>query len=81
VLAGPTLQYYDLVEDLTVVPAVYYDALNLTDTAVCPHMDLPEFAGGMQQVEQRLRQAGIRTAPLTDAMALMIDGDKQQILQ
>lgn len=81
VLAGPTLQYYDLVEDLTVVPEVYHDALNLTDTAVCPHMDLPEFADGMQQVEQHLRQAGIRTTPLTDAMALMIDGDRQQNLQ
>ncbi len=81
VLAGPTLQHYDLVEDLTVVPEVYYDALNLTDIAVCPHMDLPEFADGMKQVEEQLRQAGIRTAPLTDAMALMIDGDKQQILQ
>ena len=63
------------------MPQVYYDALHLTDIAVCPHMDLPEFADGMAQVEQQLRQAGMRTAPLTDAMALMIDGDEQQILQ
>jgi dipeptidase E len=81
VLAGPTLQFYDLVEDLSVVPQVYYDALNLTDIAVCPHMDLSEFAAGMEQVEELLRQAGIRTAPLTDAMALMIDGDEKEILQ
>jgi dipeptidase E len=80
VLAGPTLQYFELVEDLTVVPEVHYDALNLTDVAVCPHMDLPEFADGMAQVERQLRQAGIRTAPLTEAMALMIDGNVQQIM-
>jgi dipeptidase E len=80
VLAGPTLQHYEIVEDLTVVPEVYYDALNLTDIAVCPHMDLPEFAAGMAQVEQQLRQSGFRTAPLTDAQALMINEDGQEII-
>ena len=80
VLAGPTLQYYDIVEDLTVVPQVYYDALNLTDVAVCPHMDLEQFAAGMKEVEEKLRQIGIRTAPLTDAMALVIEGDVHERL-
>lgn len=77
VLAGPTLQYFDRVEDLSVVPQVYYDALQLTDIAVCPHMDLAEFAAGMQEVEAKLRQAGVRTAPLTEAMALVIDGEAE----
>lgn len=80
VLAGPTLQHFEIVEDLSVVPEVFYDALTLTDIAVCPHMDLPAFAGGMAEVERRLRASGYRTAPLTEAQALQIDGGKEQLL-
>ncbi len=80
IMAGPTLQYFDAVEDLTVVPEVYDDGLNLTNTVVLPHMDLADFAEAMLQINNQLRQAGFATAPLTEAQALMIDGEKQELL-
>jgi len=80
VMAGPTLQYFDSVEDLTVVPEVFFDALNLTNVVAIPHMDLREFAEGMKKIHQQLRQAGFATAPLTEAQALIIHGDEQQVI-
>jgi len=81
IIAGPTLRSFDSVEDLTVVPEVFFDALNLTNVVVVPHMDVQEFAEGMRQIDQQLRQAGFRTAPLTEAQALIVQENKQQIIE
>jgi dipeptidase E len=79
VLAGPTLQYFDRFDDPKDAPEALWDGLALTTTVVLPHMDLGEFAEGMKQINQQLKQAGFTTAPLTEAQALIIDGDTQQV--
>lgn len=79
IVAGPTLRYFDSVEDLTVVPEVFFDALNLTNIMVIPHIDLEEFAEGMKQIQQQLRQAGFRTAPLTEAQALIVQESEHHV--
>jgi hypothetical protein len=47
---------------------------------VVPHMDLEEFAAGMQRIEQQLRQEGFRTAPLVEAQALVVQPGEHQII-
>jgi dipeptidase E len=80
VIAGPTLESFELVEDLTPVPEVLHDALGLTQTVVLPHMDLDEFAAGMRQVGAALRPRGYRCVELVEAQALLIDGDDERII-
>jgi dipeptidase E len=80
VVAGPTLRCFEAVEDLAVVPEAVFDGLDLTDIVVVPHMDLEEFAAGMQRIEQQLRQEGFRTAPLVEAQALVVQPGEHQII-
>jgi dipeptidase E len=80
IIAGPTLRYFDSIEDLTVTPEVFFDALNLTNIVVVPHIDVEEFAEGMKQINQQLRQAGFRTVPLMEAQALVAQENEQQVI-
>ena len=80
VLAGPTLQYFDAVENLEVVPEVLFDALGLTNLVVLPHMDLEGFAESMPPVNARLAQAGFTTVPLNENQALIVDGDGHSVV-
>lgn len=79
-MAGPTLQFFDFFDDPNDAPEAIYDGLGLTNIVVVPHTDLPDFAEGMKLINQQLQEAGYRTVPLTDAMALIIDGDEQQVI-
>ena len=80
IVAGPTLRHFEAVEDMAVVPEAVFDGLNLTDLVVVPHLDLAEFAAGMQRIEQQLRQEGFRTVPLVEAQALIVQTGQHQIL-
>ena len=80
VLAGPTLQYFDALENLAVVPEVLWDGLHLTDVVVLPHMDLEEFGPGMRAIQPKLAAAGFETVPLVEALALVIDGPERQVI-
>jgi dipeptidase E len=80
ILAGPTLEYFDAVENVTAVPEVFFDALNLTNIVVIPHIDLEDFAEGMQKVHQQLKKTGFATVLLTEAQALVIDGDERSVI-
>jgi dipeptidase E len=80
VVAGPTLQYFEPLEDLTVVPELHHDGLGLTDAVVLPHMDLEAFGEGMRTARSQLEPAGFRCVPLTEAEAFVVDGDQQRVI-
>jgi dipeptidase E len=80
VVVGPTLQFMEHLEDLTVVPEVITDGLGLTDAVVLPHFDMEMFAEGMKRAQQSLDEAGFRTVPLLDSQALLIDGSNGRIV-
>ncbi len=80
VVAGPTLRHFELFDDPNEAPDVIWDGLGLTNRVVIPHIDLDDFAEGMQQINQQLTEAGIVTVPLREDQALMIDGDEHSVL-
>jgi dipeptidase E len=80
VLAGPTLHYFEDLEDLTVVPEILYDCLNLTDEVILPHMDLPEFGDGMRRAQPQLEAGGYTTQPLIEGQALLINGTERRFI-
>ncbi|HYF62235.1 MAG TPA: Type 1 glutamine amidotransferase-like domain-containing protein [Herpetosiphonaceae bacterium] len=80
IMAGPTLRFFEPVEDMGVVPQVFYDGLALTDAVPIPHMDLDEFTAGMTEAQRHLTQAGFTTVPLNEDQTLVIDGDQKTVL-
>jgi len=80
VVAGPTLQYFEIFDDPKDAPEVIWDGLGLTNVVVVPHIDLEEFAEGMKKINQQLKQAGHTTVPLGEAQALIINGEEQKVI-
>ncbi len=80
IIAGPTLRFFEPLEDMSVVPEVFYDTLGLMDVVPIPHMDLHEFTEGMTEARRQLTQAGFTTVPLNEDQALVIDGDRKEVV-
>jgi dipeptidase E len=79
-IAGPTLQHIEHMEDSSAAPEVITDGLGLTDTVIVPHIDNPDFAEAAKKTNESLIAAGYTTQPLTDSQALVIDGDSRRII-
>lgn len=80
VVAGPTLRFFDELDDPKEAKELIWDGLNLTDIVVVPHIDNKDFGEGCRKAGEQLKKAGYRTQPLTDAQALLINGDEQQVI-
>lgn len=81
IVAGPTLSGYEQMEDMTGVPEVIHEGMELTSCAVVPHIDNPDFANAARLTEQTLKSNGIDVYPLTDTQALVINGDAIRIVK
>lgn len=80
IVAGPTLQYFDAMDDPKDAPERILDGLHLTDTVIVPHIDNKDFIQGAHKADHHLRQAGYHTLPLDDSQALLIHGDEQNVI-
>jgi dipeptidase E len=80
VVAGPTLEFFDELDDPNEADEVIMDGLHLTEIVVVPHVDNAGFGEGCRKAGEALKAAGYTTQWLTDSQALIIDGDKQRVL-
>lgn len=80
VVAGPTLKHFDKADDPQVAPQVYWNGLGLTNTTVVPHIDNEQFAEILTEANNKLIAEGYATVTLTDAQALIINGDQQKVI-
>ena len=80
VVAGPTLRYFEPMDNTNMTPQLILDGLHLTETVVVPHLNNKEFSEDAKEADQQLRLAGYRTITLNDDQVLMIDGDQQLII-
>src|SRR5215212_67701 len=80
VVAGPTLRFFDKLDDPNEASELIWDGLNLTQTVVIPHIDDKDFGEGCRKAGEQLKQAGYRTQSLTNSQALLINGDEQQVI-
>lgn len=79
-VAGPTLRHIEAMETQEGVPALVLDGLGLTEHMVVPHIDNPDFIASAAATDEALKAAGFSTAPLRDDQALIIDGDRADIV-
>jgi dipeptidase E len=80
VVAGPTLRYFDNQDDPNEAGEVIWDGLNLTHIVVVPHVDNAEFGAGCREAGENLKAAGYPTQFITDAQALLIDGNESRVI-
>jgi len=80
VVAGPTLRFFDKLDNPNEASELIWDGLNLTQTVVVPHVDDEDFGEGCRKACEQLKQAGYRTQSLTNSQALLINGDEQQVV-
>lgn len=80
IVAGPTLKYFEPVDNPAKAPEVIYDGLGLTDIAVVPHWDNAKYCEDMAEIERNLQDAGFKTEHITDEQAFLIGGDSQKIV-
>ncbi|RPD38228.1 Type 1 glutamine amidotransferase-like domain-containing protein [Chitinophaga barathri] len=81
IVAGPTIEYFDTMDDPADAPEVILEGLNLTNIIVIPHIDNADFIDGAHQANMNLQAAGYNTLPLGDEEVLVISGDDQRIIE
>ncbi|MBO9153786.1 Type 1 glutamine amidotransferase-like domain-containing protein [Chitinophaga sp. GCM10012297] len=81
IVAGPTIEYFDSMDDPDDAPEVILEGLNLTNIIVIPHIDNADFIQGAHQANMALQAAGYHTLPLGDEEVLVISGDDQRIIE
>ena len=80
VIAGPTLEYFDTMDDTEESPEVIWEGLNLTDVVVVPHLDNKEFAEDACFANEQLQAAGYHTIFIGDHQVFVVNGDEQKIV-
>jgi dipeptidase E len=80
VMAGPTLKYFENMDDPAESPMLITEGLRLTNIVVVPHLDNRDFSEDARDTDQRLRQSGYKTLPLGDAQVLIINGRSRTII-
>ena len=58
VVAGPTLEHFDTLDDPALAEVPVMDGLGLTQIVVAPHVDNPEFGAGCRAAGDALERAG-----------------------
>ena len=80
IVAGPTLKHFETADDVKEAPEVLLDGLNLTEKVVLPHMDSVKYAPIMRDIEDKLQADGYQTISLTDAQALVVNGNVEKVI-
>jgi dipeptidase E len=80
VIAGPTLEYFDTMDDTHESPEVIWEGLSLTDFVVVPHLDNKEFAEDAEIANKQLRAAGYNTIFIGDHQAFVMNGNELKIV-
>jgi dipeptidase E len=80
VVAGPTLRHFENQDDPNAAEEVIWEGLRLTETVVVPHVDNADFGAGCREAGEKLRAEGYPTQHITDAQALLIDGETRRVI-
>jgi dipeptidase E len=66
VVAGPTLHFFEDLDDPNDAPEQIWGGLSLTQIVPVPHVDNAEFGEGCRKANEDLKNAGYKTQPITD---------------
>jgi dipeptidase E len=80
VVAGPTLRHFDELDDPGEAEELIWDGLGLTPIVIAPHVDNPDFGVGCRKAGDLLERDGYPVRRITDAQALVIDGETERVV-
>ena len=80
VVAGPTLRNFDELDDPGEAEELIWEGLGLTQIVVAPHVDNAEVGDGCRRAGDLCERNGFTVQRLTDAQALVINGDEQRVV-
>ena len=81
IMAGPTTRFFDAMgDDPAEAPEKIDEGLLLTDIAVVPHRDHPDFKKGAAKANELLTKTGYRSVLLGDSEVLVVDGNQYMII-
>ena len=80
VVAGPTLRHFDELDDPAEAEELIWDGLGLTPIVIAPHVDNPDFGAGCRKAGDILEREGYPVRRITDAQALVIDGETERLV-
>lgn len=81
VVAGPTLQHFDELDDPAEAEELLWDGLALTQLVVAPHIDNSQFGEGCRKAADLCEADGYTVRRLTDKQALLIDGPRELLVE
>lgn len=73
IVAGPTLEYFDNVDDSSQAPQAIYKGLRFIDHVVLPHWESEDYGIAVRNTKKKLEKDGYRTVELTNTDALTVE--------
>jgi peptidase E len=80
VVSGPTLKYFDKLDDPNEAGEIIWEGLKLTDFVLVPHIDNAEFGEELRKAGEQLRADGYETVEIQDTQVVIVDGDARRII-
>ncbi|HYH75169.1 MAG TPA: Type 1 glutamine amidotransferase-like domain-containing protein, partial [Candidatus Saccharimonadales bacterium] len=80
IVAGPTLQYFQVADDPAESPEELIDGLRLVDMVIVPHIGNAKYGHIMPGIDEYLKADGYVTVPLNDQQALVLYDEEAPLI-
>lgn len=80
IVAGPTLKYVEMCDDISKVQEPIVEGLGLTDVVVLPHLENPDFDKKIRAMQSLLEKDGYETISINDKQAVVINEKSTEII-
>jgi len=79
IIAGPTLDKYDLVDDASKSPEPIKKTLGLVDLILIPHWGYEKYQAKLQEIKDYYDKTEQQVVTISDQEAVLMDGDKWKV--
>lgn len=81
IVAGPTLKYFDIVDNASSPPETIYEGLNFVDFSILPHSDSDKFKEAIISIKKKLLNNNYKTINLNDNEFVLCENGSFKKLQ
>lgn len=79
IVFGPTLEKFELADDLSKAPEVFYEGMGLTNFVVVPHQDNEKYGPVVLKIKEMLQRKGFKIVGIGDNESMVIDSGELKI--
>lgn len=80
IIVGPTLKYLDLVDDISEIPEVKFDGLEIVKLVPLPHWGNEKYQEKLSEIKDKLENDGYRVVNISDEQTILIDGGSETVV-